>query len=107
MFITCTRKIGFDAAHRVMLHETKCKNLHGHNWDHGCILKKEDTDIIKLCDANNFKVFVLNDNPTAENMAAFLLDKANSLLEEKKIKVVEIKLWETPNCYAIARYSEI
>ncbi len=30
--ITCTRKIEFDAAHRVMLHESKCKNLHGHRY---------------------------------------------------------------------------
>lgn len=30
--ITCTRKIEFDAAHRVMLHESKCKYLHGHRY---------------------------------------------------------------------------
>jgi 6-pyruvoyltetrahydropterin/6-carboxytetrahydropterin synthase len=30
--ITCTRRIEFDAAHRVMQHESKCKNLHGHRY---------------------------------------------------------------------------
>lgn len=30
--ITCTRRLEFDAAHRVMLHESKCKNLHGHRY---------------------------------------------------------------------------
>lgn len=30
--ITCTRRIEFDAAHRVMLHESKCKYLHGHRY---------------------------------------------------------------------------
>lgn len=30
--ITCTRRIEFDAAHRVMEHESKCKNLHGHRY---------------------------------------------------------------------------
>ena len=30
--ITCTRRIEFDAAHRVMGHEGKCKHLHGHRY---------------------------------------------------------------------------
>jgi len=30
--ITCTRILEFDAAHRVMNHEGKCKNLHGHRY---------------------------------------------------------------------------
>ncbi len=30
--LTCTRRIEFDAAHRVMLHESKCKHLHGHRY---------------------------------------------------------------------------
>jgi 6-pyruvoyltetrahydropterin/6-carboxytetrahydropterin synthase len=32
MTITCTRRLEFDAAHRVMQHESKCKNLHGHRY---------------------------------------------------------------------------
>lgn len=30
--ITCTRKIEFDAAHRILNHESKCKMLHGHRY---------------------------------------------------------------------------
>jgi 6-pyruvoyltetrahydropterin/6-carboxytetrahydropterin synthase len=30
--ISCTRRIEFDAAHRVMEHESKCKHLHGHRY---------------------------------------------------------------------------
>lgn len=30
--ITCTRRLEFDAAHRVMRHESKCRNLHGHRY---------------------------------------------------------------------------
>ena len=30
--LTCTRRIQFCAGHRVMGHENKCSNLHGHNW---------------------------------------------------------------------------
>ena len=29
---TCTRKIEFDSAHRVMKHESKCRHLHGHRY---------------------------------------------------------------------------
>jgi 6-pyruvoyltetrahydropterin/6-carboxytetrahydropterin synthase len=29
---TCTRRIEFDAAHRVAGHEGKCRNLHGHRY---------------------------------------------------------------------------
>lgn len=30
--ISCTRKIEFDSAHRVLNHESKCKYLHGHRY---------------------------------------------------------------------------
>jgi len=30
--ITCTRRIQFCAGHRVPRHESKCRNLHGHNY---------------------------------------------------------------------------
>lgn len=30
--ITCTRRLEFDSAHRIMNHESKCKLLHGHRY---------------------------------------------------------------------------
>lgn len=30
--ITCTRRIEWDAAHRVLRHESKCATLHGHRY---------------------------------------------------------------------------
>jgi 6-pyruvoyltetrahydropterin/6-carboxytetrahydropterin synthase len=30
--ITCTRRIEFDSAHRILNHESKCKMLHGHRY---------------------------------------------------------------------------
>jgi 6-pyruvoyltetrahydropterin/6-carboxytetrahydropterin synthase len=29
---TCTRKLEFDAGHRLMKHESKCRNVHGHRY---------------------------------------------------------------------------
>ena len=42
--ITCTRKIRFDAAHRVMEHESKCKMLHGHRYIAEVTFKSEKLD---------------------------------------------------------------
>lgn len=30
--ISCTRRLEFDAAHRVLRHESKCRHLHGHRY---------------------------------------------------------------------------
>lgn len=30
--VTCTRRLEFDAAHRVPRHESKCRTLHGHRY---------------------------------------------------------------------------
>lgn len=30
---TCTRRLSFDAAHRVLGHQGKCRHLHGHRYD--------------------------------------------------------------------------
>ena len=30
--VTCTRRIEFDAGHRLMRHESKCRNVHGHRY---------------------------------------------------------------------------
>lgn len=32
MSITCTRAFGIDVGHRVMRHESKCANVHGHRY---------------------------------------------------------------------------
>ena len=131
---TCTRKLEFDSAHRVMRHESKCRNLHGHryvaeitacgrldslgrvidfgvlkqviggwideHWDHGLIVNEEDIALIHMCKAAEWKVFILPNNPTAENMAPFLLAKANELLDDTGVLVTHVRLYETPNCWA-------
>lgn len=42
--ITCTRRIEFDAAHRVVNHEGKCKYLHGHRYALEATFKAKDLD---------------------------------------------------------------
>lgn len=44
--ITCTRKIEFDAAHRVLGHEFKCKYLHGHRYVLEASFLADELDLI-------------------------------------------------------------
>ena len=137
--ITCTRRIEFDAAHRVMLHESKCKFMHGHryvveatftakeldvqgrvidfgvikqvlggwiddHWDHTAILNQEDTALGKQLEAaTGQKVYYLPYNPTAENIAHYLIDQVcPKLFNDQDVRCVSIRVHETPNCHADA-----
>lgn len=137
--ITCTRRIEFDAAHRVMLHESKCKHLHGHryaleatffapkldtlgrvvdfgvikeklggwideHWDHATILCAEDKELgDAIAKRTGQKIFYLPANPTAENMALYVLrEVCPTLFGNHDIGCSRIRLWETPNCYVDA-----
>lgn len=72
-------------------------------WDHRMILFKDDLKTIELMAQaeGNKPPFILEHNPTAENMAKFLLeDLAPKLLYGKGIIVHKVVFWETENCYA-------
>ena len=73
------------------------------NWDHTMILYKEDDKTINLVQqAPHFKdIFVLETNPTAENLAHHLLWKVcPELLQGYNIIVNKVVFWETENCTA-------
>ncbi len=75
------------------------------HWDHTTILFKDDVDTCKLVEqAPGFKKpFILPTNPTAENMANYLLREiCPKLLTEYKIEVFKVTLYETENCFAEA-----
>ena len=138
--IICTRRIEFDAAHRVCEHESKCKNLHGHryaveasfcaesldrlgrvvdfgviredlgawideNWDHTTILYEKDRKLGEnIAEITGQRIFYLPVNPTAENMADYLLREiCPKLFAEKGVSCVSILLRETPNCSVLAQ----
>jgi 6-pyruvoyltetrahydropterin/6-carboxytetrahydropterin synthase len=140
MKITCTRSLGFDAGHRVMLHESKCKYLHGHrytveatfeaaagldsvgrvvdfgvvkeklgawidaHWDHTVILWDKDEALGQQVAAiTQQKIYYLPFNPTAENMAGYLLSNVcPQLFGDTGLTCIHIRLYETPNCFAEA-----
>ena len=147
MHISCIRKLHFCSGHRVMGHENKCANLHGHNyqieleaesiltkeeldtvgrvvdfsvikatydpwiqreWDHGFILNKEDTEAINRISGfavgpnQTQKIFLLDSNPTAENLGVFLLTYHLfvQVLAQYGVRIKSVVVHETPNCFA-------
>ena len=133
-----TRRLEFDAGHRLINHESKCKHLHGHrycaeitvqadaldrigrvidfgvvkalvgkwiddNWDHNMVINPNDP-ILKfagLLEKHPYLCYQGGEpaNPTAEVMARILFGVAVELLPSE-LKVVKVRLYETPNCFA-------
>ncbi len=74
------------------------------HWDHGFIVSAEDTNgIAALKAVEPTKMFVLPHNPTAENMARYLLEVvAPEVLGDLPIIVTRIVVWETDTSCATA-----
>lgn len=125
-----TRQIEFCYGHRLLDYDGKCRHLHGHNglavvtlegptldargmlvdfgdikrtlqrWiddelDHNMLLRRDDP-LLPLLQERGERVFVMEQNPTAENIARLIFDQGRSA----GLPVVEVVLWETPNCFA-------
>ena len=125
-----TREIHFCYGHRLLDYEGKCRHLHGHNgtavitlagdgldrrgmvmdfsdvkrivggWidstlDHTMLLHKDDP-VLPLLRQRSERVHVLEVNPTAENIAKLIFD----FTAAQGFPVTEVRLWETPSCYA-------
>lgn len=77
------------------------------HWDHGFILWQDDVPAInKVGGLPRQKIHLMPDNPTAENMARFLLDVVcKDVLADTNVVAVEVTLWETENCFATVRAS--
>lgn len=71
------------------------------NWDHKFLLWQADTAVSVFAEHFSDSLVLLPFNPTAENMAMFLLDVANELLDEDGVFVYNVELYETENCKAV------
>lgn len=75
------------------------------NWDHNFIVYEKDEEMIKALSIAPKKKepFILNMNPTAENMAEYLLrEVCPKQLEGTDVVVNKVVLWETENCFVEA-----
>jgi 6-pyruvoyltetrahydropterin/6-carboxytetrahydropterin synthase len=65
------------------------------NLDHNMLLCRVDPLLPVLLDRGE-RVFVMDDNPTAENIARLIYDQA----AQTGLPVVKVVLWETEHCYS-------
>ena len=73
------------------------------NWDHNFIVSCEDQELINLLKQvkQDKDIFIMPNNPTAENMATYLLYEASpDLFKDTDIEIYKIELWETENSCA-------
>jgi len=70
------------------------------NIDHNLLLCREDP-ILPILQAQGERVFVMDENPTAENIARLIFEQAKGA----GLPVVEVRLWETERCHA--SYQEV
>ncbi len=66
--------------------------------DHRMILNRDDPAVPLLRQLGE-PMYLLDVNPTAENIARLIADIAG----QKGLPVVEVQLWETPGCFAVFR----
>lgn len=130
-----SRQIDFCYGHRLLNYEGKCRHLHGHNgravitiespdldergmvldfsdikraisqWidenlDHRMILRRDDPAVAAF-ERLGEPLFLMDANPTAENIAQLIFEQ----VRHRGFPVVEVVLWETPNCFATYRDS--
>lgn len=73
------------------------------NWDHGFLVWEDDLKIVRLLRELGHKTYQLPYNPTAENMADYLLNVVGPMtLKTTGVRLIKVVLWETENCYAEA-----
>jgi len=68
--------------------------------DHRMLLHKSDP-VVPLLQQFGEPLFLMDENPTAENIAKLIYDFTAS----RGFPIVECHLWETPRCYATYRGS--
>lgn len=113
----------FAAAHALRDYPGECRHLHGHNWklevevsaqklnDSGMAIDFKTIKQAAREAAGELDHRYLNEvppfdrlNPTAENMAAHLFGRLSQALNDGRVRVSSVTLWETER--ACVRYTE-
>jgi 6-pyruvoyltetrahydropterin/6-carboxytetrahydropterin synthase len=111
----------FAAAHNLIHYQGDCENLHGHNWKVEVtvtakeldkaglgidfkVLKRETNKQLDLLDhkyLNDLPAFREN-SPSSENIARFLYEQLEGVLNDGNVAVDKVTVWESD--YACASY---
>jgi len=65
------------------------------NLDHRMILHRDDP-IVPVLQAHGEPLYLIDANPTAENIAKLIFD----VTRDAGFPIIEARLWETPHCFA-------
>jgi 6-pyruvoyltetrahydropterin/6-carboxytetrahydropterin synthase len=110
----------FSSAHQLRGYRGKCENLHGHNYrieiyargrelNHiGLLvdfveLKQAADELVTYLDhknLNELEPFVTEQNPSAENLARFCLEKLAAKLNDDRVEIYKVCCFETPTSVA-------
>jgi 6-pyruvoyltetrahydropterin/6-carboxytetrahydropterin synthase len=84
--------------------KTRLKGWIDEHWDHGFLLNQQDENGIRaLGMVVPPRPYILPYNPTAENMARYLLEEVcPKLLDDVAVQVTKVVLWETEDSFAEA-----
>lgn len=109
-----SRESRFSSAHQLRGYDGPCENLHGHNYRARATVAASQLD--KLGMVVDFKLLgaeldrlvdqldhvLINEvepfdktNPTAENLASWLLSGLSDALDDERVQVSKVELWET------------
>ena len=149
MFIT--RRLEFDAGHRIPDHKSQCRHLHGHRytieitlsgnvidksgdaangmvmdfsqvkdlakqhlvdaWDHAFLAFTGDKAIVDFLNSlPDQKTVILDRVPTAENLARIAFECLDAVYRDtygNQLQLDQVRLYETPNCWADARRTQL
>jgi 6-pyruvoyltetrahydropterin/6-carboxytetrahydropterin synthase len=141
-----TRRLEFDAGHRIPDHASQCKHLHGHRyvieitltgdiiqaannpangmvmdfgdikqiakrhlvdlWDHAFLAFRGDAPVVDFLNTlPDHKTVLLDAVPTAENLAMIAFRTLDTHYTDSfgnHLRLEQVRLFETPNCWADA-----
>lgn len=118
-------EMGFSSAHFLRNYRGKCENLHGHNYrvevyvrgehldEAGMLVDFKDlksatrrlVDYLDHQNINELPPFDKELNPSAENLAQFFFHEVGSEINNDRVQVYKVRVWETDTCAATYQVS--
>ncbi len=113
-------EMGFSSAHALRGYQGKCENTHGHNYrvevyvrgerlNHiGLLIDFKDlkaatkkvVDYLDHKNINELPPFDKELNPSAEEMAGFFFHEVSRDINDDRVQVHKVRVWETDTCAA-------
>jgi 6-pyruvoyltetrahydropterin/6-carboxytetrahydropterin synthase len=110
----------FSSAHQLRGYKGKCENLHGHNYKIEIYARGRELDNIGLLvdfgelktaadevtqyldhrNINELPPFDEELNPSAENLARYILERVASRVGDQRVEVYKVRCFETPTSVA-------